>query len=214
MPSVKHGPKDLSHPLCLGKNCGFGFRNETHLQHFRLIHARTATTVLGFKDHHHVRGTVPIAVLDDELGATEDADETSEPNEQAGFLEHLTNRSIRRGFGRLDGSAGEEPNPSLRVTCQQDTSISIAKGNRDRRNLEQLLTANHAAKPSDVLSHAVKLSRGKTSADCKQGFAAASRIAFALDQSRVVVSVHRKCLGARGGHSARCGCRGTFDNET
>jgi hypothetical protein len=38
--------------------------------------------VLGFKDRHHVRGTVPIAVLDDELGPTEDADEAGEPNEQ------------------------------------------------------------------------------------------------------------------------------------
>jgi hypothetical protein len=88
---------------------------------------QSAFTVLGFKDGRHVRSAMPIAVLDDELGAAEDADETSEPNEQARFFEHLTYGGIGWNFGWLYGAAREEPIAALRVTRQEDASIRIAQ---------------------------------------------------------------------------------------
>jgi hypothetical protein len=153
VPPVKYRLEDLGEPRRLGKSYGFGFGDESQLQHFRFICAGHADSVRGFEDSHHVRSAISVPVADDELGPAEDADQAGEPNGQPGLLEHLANGGIRRGFERLDGAAREKPDVSLDMTRQQDVSVGIAERDCDRRKLEQLLTANQLAKPSHVLSH-------------------------------------------------------------
>ena len=96
---------------------------------------QSAATVLGFKDGRHVQSAVSIAVVNDELGTAEDADETGKPNEEARLFEHLTHGRVGRDFSRLYGATRQEPNAALGVTRQQDASIPVAQRNRDCRNL-------------------------------------------------------------------------------
>jgi hypothetical protein len=118
---------------------------------------QSALNELGFKHGHHIRSTVPIAVVNDELGTGEYADEIGGANEDASFFEHLAHGGIGWNFDWLYGTAREEPNAALRVTRQKDALIRIAQRDRDRRNLEQFIAANDVAKPSDVFSHGLKL---------------------------------------------------------
>jgi hypothetical protein len=157
VPAVKYGLKHFREPRCLGKDCRFGFGHEPDLQHFCSIRMQSAFNVLGFKHGHHIRSAVSIAVVNDEIGTGENADEISEANEGASLFEHLTHGGIGWNFDGLYGATREEPNAALRVTRQKDASIRIAQRDRDGRNLEQFLAANDVAKPSDVLSHDLKL---------------------------------------------------------
>ena len=87
---------------------------------------RSAATVLGFKDGCHVRRAVAIAVLHDEFGTAEDADERGKPDEEARLFKHLTHGRVRRDFSRLYRATRQEPDAALGVTRQQDASVRIA----------------------------------------------------------------------------------------
>jgi hypothetical protein len=103
---VKHGLKDLLNPHRLRKSLGFGFGDKPKFQDFRRIRVCTTAAKLRFKHRHYVGSPVTIAITDDELGTSKDADEPHQPDEHACFLEHFAYGSIRRAFGWFDRATG------------------------------------------------------------------------------------------------------------
>ena len=82
--------------------------------------------VFRFKDGHHIRSAISVPIVNDKFGAAEDADQTGEPNQEPGFLEHLTDSGVGRDFSRLYRTTWQEPHAAFRMTHQQHASLRIA----------------------------------------------------------------------------------------
>jgi hypothetical protein len=79
-----------------------------------------------FKDSHHIRSAMSIAILDDELRTAEDADQSREPNQEPSFLEHLADGGVGRDLSRLDRTSWQHPNAAFRMTRHKHASLRIA----------------------------------------------------------------------------------------
>lgn len=106
---TKYRLKHLGHPTCLRKRRRFGLRHKPDFQHFGSIRALRTAHLFRFEHRHHIRSAISIAVVNDEFRPSEDADQTCEPNQEPGFLEHLAGCGVGRNFSRLYGATWQKP---------------------------------------------------------------------------------------------------------
>lgn len=156
---MKYRFQHLGHPTCLRKRRRFGLCHKPDFQHFRSIRALRTAHLFRFEHSHHIRSAISIAVGNDEFRPSEDADQTREPNQEPGFLEHLADCGVGRNFSRLYCATWQKPNAAFRMTYHEHASLHIAQRGRHGRNLEQLVTSDELAESPDVLSHGVKVLR-------------------------------------------------------
>ena len=156
---MKYRFQHLGDPTCLRKRRRFGLRHKPDFQHFRSIRALRTARLFRFKHRHHIRSAISIAVVNDEFRPSEDADQTREPNQEPGFLEHLADCGVGRNFSRLYCATWQKPDAAFRMTYHEHASLHIAQRGRHGRNLEQLVTSDELAETPDVLSHGVKVLR-------------------------------------------------------
>jgi hypothetical protein len=95
-----------------------------------------------------------VPVFDDKVRTSENTDQARETHEKPRFLPHFPNSSVGRRLTRLNSTTRKQPEPTFTMSGDKHPLIPVAQGDRDGRDLQQLLAAHDVTKMANVLSHA------------------------------------------------------------
>src|SRR5688572_15124425 len=111
---TKYRVEHLWHPCCLRERRRLRLRHKSHLHDFGAIRMLRTARGFCFKHSHHIRRPISVAVVHNEVGATEDAEQPREPNQKPRLLEHLANSRVSWNFSRLYRTTRQQPNVAFR----------------------------------------------------------------------------------------------------
>src|SRR5262245_9836163 len=113
LPAPDDGRQDEPRPASEIHALELGRREEAGLEHLVLVRVEVAVDPVTFKDRHHVRHLVSVAVLDMELRAGEHAAEADGLHVQAGLLPDLACDGVLRRLTRIDRTAWGDPHAAV-----------------------------------------------------------------------------------------------------